>query len=465
MADPPVTGPGRSAARERRRRPVIGSMLRSSPHDREIVRLAVPALGALIAEPLYILADTAVVGHLGTAPLAGLAIASSALLLLYSVFIFLAYGTTAAVARLLGAGEEGEAAHQAVQSMWLAVAIGVAVGIVGAAIAPELLGWFGAADEVLANATVYFRISMLGLPATLLVLAGTGYLRGLQDTKTPLVVAVVSAAGNLALELVLIPGLGFGIGASAFATVLAQTAAGAVYVVWVRRAVQRHRVALRPHWATIAELTRVGRDLFVRTLALRGALVLSTAVAARIGTVQLAAYDVSFEIWNTLALALDAIAIAGQAMIGRMLGASDATAARSTGRRMLEWGFLAGLGLAVVIAALHTVLPHVFTSDAAVIEEASWMLLAVAVMQPINGLVFSLDGIFIGAGDMRFLAAAMLIATAVFVPAALAVLALDLGIGWLWAAVGLLMIARLVPLSLRFRGDGWLTLGAAAAGA
>jgi putative MATE family efflux protein len=441
---------------------VVRSMVRPSPHDREIVRLAVPALGALIAEPLYILADTAVVGHLGTDALAGLAVASSALLLLYSVFIFLAYGTTAAVARLLGAGEDGEAAHQAVQSMWLAVAIGVAVGVVGIAVAPWVLGIFGAADAVLDNATVYFRISMLGLPATLLVLAGTGYLRGLQDTKTPLIVAVVSAAGNLALELALIPGLGFGIGASAFATVLAQTGAGAVYVAWVRRAVRRHRVALRPRWATIAQLTRVGRDLFVRTFALRGALALSTAVAARIGTVELAAYDVSFEIWNTLALTLDAIAIAGQAMIGRMLGASEAAAARSTGRRMLEWGFLAGVGLAIIIGGLHEVLPHVFTSDAAVIEQASWMLLVVALMQPVNGIVFSLDGILIGAGDMRFLAVAMLLATGVFVPAALLVLALQLGIAWLWAAVALLMVARLVPLSLRFRGDEWLTLGVSA---
>ena len=242
--------------------------LRASPHDREIVRLGVPALGALIAEPLYILADTAVVGHLGTAPLGGLAVASSALLLLYSVFVFLAYGTTAAVARMLGAGQEEEAAHQAVQSMWLAVGIGVVVALVGLALAPELMALYGAHDEVLDNAIVYFRISLLGLPAILVVLSGTGYLRGLQDTRTPLLVAVVSATGNLVLELVLIYGLGFGIGASAFATVLAQTGSAVVYVVWVQRAVRRHRVALRPHGATIRQLAKVGRDLFVRTVAL-----------------------------------------------------------------------------------------------------------------------------------------------------------------------------------------------------
>jgi putative MATE family efflux protein len=437
-------------------------MFRSSPHDREIVRLAVPALGALVAEPLYVLADTAVVGHLGTDPLAGLAVASSALLLLYSIFIFLAYGTTAAAARLLGAGEEEEAAHQAVQSMWLAVGIGAAVAVVGLVAAPWLMAAYGARDAVLDNAIVYFRISLLGVPSTLLVLAGTGYLRGLQDTRTPLIVAVVSATGNLVLELVLIFGLGFGIGASAFATVLAQTGSALVYVLWVRRAVRRHRVALRPHWTTIGQLARVGRDLFIRTVALRGALVLSTSVAARIGTIELAAYQICFEIWNTLALTLDAIAIAGQAMIGRMLGASDAAAARATGRRMLEWGFLAGVGLGVVIAALHGVLPHVFTSDPAVLAEASWMLFAVAVMQPVNGIVFALDGIFIGAGDMRFLAVAMVISTAVFVPAAAAVLVLHLGIGWLWAAVGLFMVARLVPLSLRFRSPAWLTLGRSA---
>jgi MATE family, multidrug efflux pump len=175
-----------------------------SRHDREIARLAVPAFGALIAEPVYILTDTAIVGHLGTPQLAGLAVASSLLLSLYAVFVFLAYGTTAAVSRLLGAGDEREAAHQAVQSVWLAVMLGVAILAAGSMLAEPLVALMGAEGAVRDEALVYLRISLWGVPAMLAVLAGTGYLRGLQDTRTPLVVAVGTALLNLVVEVVLI---------------------------------------------------------------------------------------------------------------------------------------------------------------------------------------------------------------------------------------------------------------------
>jgi putative MATE family efflux protein len=433
---------------------------RRDPHDREILRLAVPALGALVAEPLYILADTAVVGHLGTDQLAGLAVASSILLLLYSIFIFLAYGTTAAVARLLGADQPGEAAHQAVQGMWLALLIGIVLIGVGLVAAEPLVRALGATGAVEEYALLFLRISLFGVPAQLVVLAGTGYLRGLQDTRTPLVVAVVSSVGNLVLELALIYGMGFGIGASAASTVLAQVGSAVVYVVWVRRAVRRHEVRLFPHGPTLRRLAVVGGDLFVRTVALRGALVVSTAVATRLGTVALAAHQIAFQIWNLLALCLDAIAIAGQAMIGRFLGAQDVATARRAGRRMLEWGLAAGVGFGIVTAALRGVLPHIFTTDPSVIAVTGFVLLFVAVMQPVNGIVFVLDGLLIGAGDLRFLAVAMLVPAAIFLVCAAAVLALGLGIGWLWTALSIFMLARMVGLAVRWRGDNWAVTGA-----
>src|SRR5688500_116862 len=287
-----------------------GSRRLGSPVDREILRLAVPAFGALVAEPLYLLADTAVVGHLGTDQLAGLAVASAILLSGYSIFVFLAYGTTAAVARLLGAGDEREAAHQGIQSLWLALFIGLAVAAAGFVAAPPLVGLFGGDGEVAENALVYLRISLVGVPALLVVLAGTGYLRGRQDTTTPLVVAVASAVFNLVAEVVLIYGFGFGIGASALTTVVAQLGAAAVYTVVVVRAVRRLDVALAPHPASIRRLAAVGADLLVRTIALRIVLSLSTAIAARIGTADVAAHEVAFAVWSLLALGLDAIAIA-----------------------------------------------------------------------------------------------------------------------------------------------------------
>jgi putative MATE family efflux protein len=439
--------------------PPTRARLRST-YDREIARLALPAFGALIAEPLYVLTDTAIVGHLGTPQLGGLAVASTILLTLYAVFIFLAYGTTAAVSRLLGAGDEREAAHQAVQSLWLAALIGLGVVATGLAAAEPLVGLMGAEGAVRENALVYLRISLLGVPAMLVVLAGTGYLRGLQDTRTPLVVAVTTAGVNLVVEVVLIYGLDQGIGASALATVVAQTLAAAVYLSRIGRAVAALGVGLRPHAPSLRRLGAVGRDLLVRTAALRAALVVATAVATRLGTVEVAAHQVAFEIWSFLALGLDAIAIAGQAMVGRALGAGDGGAARAAGRRMIEWGVALGATAAGAVLALRTVLPHLFSGDAAVVGLAAFLLVWVAVLQPVNAVAFVLDGILIGAGDMRFLAWAMAGAAAVFVPAAVTVAALGAGIGWLWAAIALLMAVRAGTLLARFAGDRWIVLGA-----
>jgi putative MATE family efflux protein len=435
-------------------------LLRSNPHDREILRLALPALGALAAEPLYVLADTAVVGQIGTPQLGGLAVASAILLIGYSLFIFLAYGTTAAVARLIGAGDEREAAHQAVQGMWLAAIAGVVLAVVVGAFAVPLVELLGATGEVRTNALVYLRISLLGFPATLVVLAGVGYLRGLQDTRTPLVVAVASATFNLVFEVVLVFGLGFGIGASALSTVIAQWGAATVYVVWVARAVRRHEVLLRPDGASLRRLAVVGRDLFIRTAALRAAFVISTAVAARIGAVDLAAHQIALEIWSFLALVLDAIAIAGQAITGRLLGAGAVTEARAAGRRMIVWGLVAGTVFGVAIFALRTVLPPIFSGDPLVRDLAVFLLILVAIMQPVNGVVFVLDGILIGAGDLRFLAWGMVGATAVFIPCAWLVLEFNGGIGWLWASLLLFMVVRLVLLVGRFGADAWAVPGA-----
>ncbi|MDQ3304789.1 MAG: MATE family efflux transporter [Actinomycetota bacterium] len=429
------------------------------PYDRQILGLAVPALGALAAEPLYVLADTAVVGHLGTPQLGGLAVASTLLLTGYAVFNFLAYGTTASVARRIGAGDDAGAAHEGVQGLWLALAIGVVLALVGAALAPQLVGLMGARGAVAANALVYLRISLVGVPALLVGLAGTGYLRGRQNTITPLVVTGVAVAANLAIELVLIYGVGLGIGASALATVVAQVGSAIAYVRWVARDVAALGVAVGPELAAIRRLAAVGRDLFVRTAALRLALTLATAVAARLGTVDLGAHQIAFEVWSFLALALDSLAIAGQAMVGRLLGADDATAARDAARRMLTWGVGAGVVFAVTVGLARPVLPGLFSDDPAVIALCAFVLIFVAVLQPLNAVVFVLDGVLIGAGDMRFLAWAMAGAAVVFVPAAAAVLALGAGIGWLWASLALLMAARAAALLWRFRGDAWVVEG------
>jgi putative MATE family efflux protein len=338
--------------------------------------------------------------------------------------------------------------------------IGTGLVVVGLVAADGLVGAVGATGDVRANALVYLRISLLGVPALLLVMAGTGYLRGLQDTRTPLVIAVGTGALNLVLEMALIYGLDRGIGASALTTVVAQWVAAGIYLRRIWREAAARGVVLAPHAASLRRLGVVGRDLLVRTVALRASLVVATAVATRMGSVEVAAHQVAFELWNLLAHALDAIAIAGQALVGLALGAGDARSARGAGRRMIEWGVAFGVLAGGLVLALHEVLPHLFSDDPAVVELTAFVLVWVAVLQPVNAVAFVLDGILIGAGDMRFLAGAMAVAAGVFVPAALAVAVTGAGIGWLWAALGLLMATRVVTLGARFAGDEWIVLGA-----
>ncbi|MEM9465702.1 MAG: MATE family efflux transporter [Actinomycetota bacterium] len=430
------------------------------PTDREILALAVPALGALLAEPLYLLADTAVVGNLGTPQLGGLSIASGILLIALAVFVFLAYGTTSAVARLLGAGEDRRAAHQAVQSIWLAILLGIAIGAAMYAFRNPLIELLGGEGEIATNAEVYLRISLFGLPGMLVALAGVGYLRGLQDTRRPLYVAGGTALLNLVIEVVLVYGFDQGIGASALSTVIAQWVGAAAYIWWIARAVAEHGVGLTPDIAVIGRLASAGFDLFLRNASMRIGLTITLAVAARIGDDDLAAHEIAFQIWTALVFILDAVAIAAQAMIGKALGAGDVAQVRVLSRRMMQWGWATGILALLVVLPLSPVLPNIFTGDPAVRDLAAFLLIYVAVLAPINGAAFVLDGIIIGAGDLRFLAVATAIASAVLTGGALLVGALDLGIGWLWASLGAWMVMRTVLLGARLRTDAWLVTGA-----
>jgi putative MATE family efflux protein len=438
----------------------VAVIWRRDERDREILRLAVPAFGALAAEPLYVLADTAIVGHLGTRQLAGLAVAGTLLTVGFGIFNFLAYSTTAAVARRIGAGDRKRAAEQGVDSLWLALGLGIALTVIGLLVAPAVVRAMGASDRIRPDALTYLRISLLGAPAVLIALAGTGYLRGCQDTRTPLVIQLAANVGNLVLDVVLIFGLGLGIAGSAWGTVIAQLGAAGAYLSIVGRTARVERASLRPDRAGIRAAALVGSYLVVRTGALLTAFLVSTSIASRIGDAQVAAHEIAFQVWNFLALSLDAIAIAGQALIGRSLGAGDRIGARAAARRMIEWGVIAGCVLGGAVALASPLLAAVFTNDATVRNSAVSILLIVGAMQPMNGVVFVLDGILIGAGEARYLALAMLGATAVFLPAAIAVDALGGGLVALWGALTLFMVARLVGMGRRYLGDQWIVTGA-----
>lgn len=429
-------------------------------HDREIVTLAVPAFGALVAEPLFVLADSAIVGHLGTAQLAGLGIASALLTTAVSVFVFLAYATTAAVARRVGAGDLPAAIRQGMDGIWLALLLGGAVVTAVVPTAPTLVEVFGASDTVAPYATTYLRISVLGIPAMLVVLAATGVLRGLQDTRTPLYVAVAGFGANGALNAGLVYGADLGIAGSAWGTVIAQCGMAAVYLVVVVRGARRHGASLRPDTAGIRASAQAGLPLLVRTLSLRAILMIATAVAARLGDADIAAHQIALSLWSLLAFVLDAIAIAGQAIVGRFLGAGDTQGAREVCRRMVQWGIAVGLVLGLLVIVTRSAFLPLFTDDAAVKNAALPALLVVALSQPIAGIVFVLDGVLMGAGDGPYLAWAMVITLAVFTPVALLVPVFDGGLTALWGALTLMMAIRLLTLWLRARSGRWIVTGA-----
>ena len=436
-------------------------MLRS-PHDREIRRLAIPALGALAAEPLYLLVDTAIVGHLGTKELAALAIAATVLTTLVSLCVFLTYGTTAQVARLHGAGDAVRAGELAAQSLWLASVIGVALALVCAALAGPLVALFGNGGETAALAERYLRLSALGLPFALIALAGQGYLRGIEDLRTPLIIVVVAQVANAILEVWFVYGLDLGLDGSALGTVIAQGGMGAAFAWLLLRTPAAGARSRRPRRVLLAPLVRISGELFVRSAALLVAFATASAVIARIGEPSLAAHQIAMGLFIFLALVLDAIAIAAQVLVGRALGRSDAAAARTVGLRALAWGLVAGCLFGGLLLALARVLPQAFTDDPAVIERARAIWTMLALMQPAAAVVFALDGILIGAGDTRYLAASMLLAgVCVYVPIALLALALDWGVTGVWAGLLALVGVRLVTLGWRFAGVRWAITGAA----
>jgi putative MATE family efflux protein len=435
-----------------------------SPLDREIFRLALPALGALVAEPLFLLVDTALVGRLGAEPLAGLAIAGTVLQTAVGLLVFLAYATTPAVARRLGAGDRPGAVRAGVDGLWLAATISVPLVALGVPLAGPLVGLFGADAAVTGQAMIYLQISVWGLPGMLIVLAATGLLRGLQDTRTPLIVAAAGFAANAVLNVVFIFGLGLGIAGSALGTVLAQWGMAAVFLGIAVRAARATGTSLRPGLAGVSGAAAAGGWLLVRTASLRAAMVATVAVGTAIGALELAALHISLTLFATLAFVLDALAIAGQAMIGHDLGAAELPRVRAVTRRLVQHGIGGGAVLGLAVALCSPLLGPLFTPDRGVHAALLPALLVLSVGIPLAGFVFVLDGVLIGAGDARYLAWTGLVNLALYAPLLLLVSTAELSptarLLWLQAAFSLGYLgARALTLGLRARSDRWMHSG------
>jgi len=435
---------------------------------REIIRLAVPAFLALVAEPLFLVADSAIIGHLGTTALAGLGVAGSVLLTAAGIFIFLAYATTSTVARLVGAGRDDDALAAGLDGLWLSLVLGGLTASAVAVGAGPLAGAFGASAAAHAEAVTYLRVGALGLPGMLAVLALTGVLRGLLDTRTPLLVSVAGFGANIVLNLLFVFGFGWGIAGSAWGTVLAHTGMAVALAAVVLRRAHATSTPMRPHPGRVLAAARSGIPLVVRTIALRGALLATVWAAAGLGDAPLAAHQVTATVWSFLAFALDALAIAGQAVIGRDLGAGRVERARAATRTMLRWGLGYGLALGLLTVVLREPIARIFTPDPQVLGYAASALVVAGLGQVVSGYVFVADGVLMGAGDFRYLAIAMAGGLAAYLPVVwLLARAADHGqltpsaaLGWLWAAFTGFMLTRAITLGWRLRGSAWAVTGA-----
>lgn len=433
--------------------------LRRAPldaRDRRILGLAVPALGTLAAEPLYVLVDTAIVGRLGTVPLGGLALATTVLTTLLWVCNFLAFGTTTRVAMLTGRGDAGGAACAGAQSLWLCALIGLPMTVIVALAGRPLASTLGGEGDILEAAATYLRISAFAMPAVLVTLAGQGFLRGLSDTRTALVIVLAANGLNVVLEVVLVYGFDLGVAGSAWGTLIAQW----LSALWILRVCGARIVAggtgLGPVRAELARLLSVGRHVLVRTAALLGVLTLATSVAARTDAATLAGHQIAFQVFVFLALVVDALAIAAQAIVGTELGGAVRAEAVATSRRLIRLGLVVATGIGVVLVVTSPISPRLFSADEAVVERAALALVVLGVMQLPGSVAFVLDGVLMGGSDFAYVKWVTVAGLVVFVPFAVAVLRWPgLGIGGIWAGLLAWMTTRAALNWARFRTGRW----------
>ncbi|OZM74387.1 MATE family efflux transporter [Amycolatopsis antarctica] len=424
---------------------------------RTVFGLAVPALGVLAAEPLYVLVDTAVVGHLGALPLAGLAVGGVILSQISTQLTFLSYGTTSRTARLHGAGRRAEAVSEGVQATWLAVIVGLILVVAGQLLAGPIAGVLSGSGEVTGAAVSWLRIALLGTPLILITMAGNGWMRGVQDTARPLRYVLAGNGISAVLCPLLVYPAGLGLEGSAVANLIGQVFSAGLFV----RALLTEKVPMRPRREVMWAQLGLGRDLVLRSLAFQACFVSAAAVAARTSTEAVGAHQIVLQLWVFLSLVLDSVAIAAQALVGAALGSGSSRRARGVAGQITRYGLILGVVLCGLFAAVSQVLPRAFTTDPGVLAEvphAWWFFVA---LQPIAGVVFAIDGVLLGAGDAAFLRNATLLSAALgFLPLVWASLGFGWGLAGIWTGLSLFMVFRLIAVVLRWRSGRWAVVGA-----
>lgn len=426
---------------------------------KQVLALAVPALGALVIEPLLLLIDSIMIGYLGTAQLAGLSLASTILLTIVGLFVFLAYSTTAVTARALGAGRQDEGVQAGIQAIWLAALLGLILAVGLIVFAPSIVTALGADPQIAAESTLYLRGSALGIIGMLVVLAATGTLRGLLDMKSPLYVVAAGAVVNVGLNFLLIFWIGLGILGAGIALATTQTLMALALVLIILRKSRHLNISRRPAWGGLWGAFKEGSPLLVRTVSLRIALLATVTVATSAGVAALAAHQVVNSVWTLSAFILDALAIAAQSLVGVAVGSGHAAHLRRLTRKLTLWGVGAAVILGAIVALGAPWIPLAFGSDTEMHVMATSALRAAGLLMPIAGAVFVLDGILIGASEGKYLAYMGVVTLVLYLPA-LAYLhraALTFASGdplwiltWLWVAfAGWFMFLRAATNSVR----------------
>ncbi|WP_050949902.1 MATE family efflux transporter [Gordonia effusa] len=422
--------------------------------------LATSALAVLIAPPLYLLLDLAVVGRLGAHELAALGVGTLVLSILSTQLTFLAYGTTARSARRFGSGDRDGAIAEGVQATWIALAVGVLIVGVGFAAAPWVMRALVPDDTVAADAAGWLRIAIFGVPLILVAMAGNGWMRGIQETRAPVVNVIVGLGVSALLCVGLVHGVGglprLGLPGSAWANLVGQGLTGLLFAAALLRRVVGSTVSWRPDLTVIRAQLIMARDLIARSLSFQICFVSAAAVAARFSVEAVAAHQVVLQVWEFLTLLLDSLAIAAQSLVGAALGAMAVGKAKVVARRVTSASVAVSIVVAALLAAGASVLPRVFNSDQAVLDAIAtpwWFLIA---MLPIAGVVFALDGVLLGAGDAAFLRTATLAsALGGFLPLIWLSLIFDWGLAGIWTGLIVFMVLRLMAVWLRYRSGAW----------
>jgi putative MATE family efflux protein len=435
----------------------------SLPHLRDILHLAGPAILAIASEPLLNIADTAMIGRLGVDPLAARAIGSALIGGVYWAFTFLVFGTTTLVGFHHGANDDAACAETWLHALSLALIGGVSVTIVGFLLAPTLYQVMGADEAVVRLGVPYFRLRIASATFTFVFFATVGFFRGIQDTRTPLKIALLINGINLALDYGLING-NFGLpamglnGAATAAWISQGIGAATCIAFFFSSRMASYRPPLwRLRSGQLRPLFRIGRDLAVRTGALRFSLVFATGSAARMGATSLAAHEIAFQLLMLSSDVTDGLAVAGQALASKHLGSGRIERAYRMGKTLILCGGVAGLLFAATFFLGQNAIVRLFTTSSEVmLLLGGTLILLVALFQPANGIVFVLDGFLIGAHDTRFLMWAMLVgALCLFVPLSWLSLQQGWGLMGIWTGVSMLMTWRLVTNVYRFKSQKW----------